>query len=124
MTTIREINEDALLMDGFDDAVIGICYQFSRPPVAVYDLDKVLARLQDDGMSEEEAREFWEVNQVGAWMGEGTPVFFEPATVEEPDNEIRLIVSELPTGYCCHLCGNILGPNDESCEECGLQKSW
>ena len=32
-------------------------------------------KLIDDGMSIEEAEEFFEYNQLGAWVGETTPVF-------------------------------------------------
>ena len=28
-----------------------------------------------DGMTDEEAMEYFEFNVVGAWMGEGTPIF-------------------------------------------------
>ena len=45
------------------------------PPIACYDKDKVIARLRDDGMNWEEAVEFFEFNQLGAWMGEKTPCF-------------------------------------------------
>jgi hypothetical protein len=34
-----------------------------------------LTKLQQEGMSYEEALEFWSFNQVGAWVGDGTPCF-------------------------------------------------
>jgi len=67
-------NEDALLADGFEDAFLGICEQFGRPPVAAYDYDACIKLLVDrDGMSQEGAEEYF--NVIGAWMGESTPVF-------------------------------------------------
>jgi hypothetical protein len=67
--------EDGLLvMDGFDDAIMGIGQRFTDHFV-VYDLKKVIAKLMEQGMSEEEAIEFHEFNQLGAWVGPGTPVF-------------------------------------------------
>jgi hypothetical protein len=67
--------EDGLLvMDGFDDCIIGVGQRFTDHFV-VYDLKKVIAKLMEQGMSEEEAIEFHEFNQLGAWVGPGTPVF-------------------------------------------------
>jgi len=44
----------------------------------VYSVKKVLEILMTrDGMSHEEAREFYEFNIVGAYVGPGTPVFVE-----------------------------------------------
>lgn len=67
--------EDGLLvMDGFDDCIIGVGQRFTDHFV-IYDLRKVLDKLMADGMSEEEAIEFHEFNQLGAWVGPRTPVF-------------------------------------------------
>jgi len=74
--TVAEYNEEALLMNGFDAAVTGMVYQFGRPPVVAYDREKVIKILMKE-MSRDEAEEYWDYNQVGAWMGEGTPVFIE-----------------------------------------------
>ena len=74
---VAEYNEEALCCDGADEAIVGICHQFGRPPVAVYDLKRYIQILVDGGMTEEEAEEYWSFNVVGAWMGEGTPVFIE-----------------------------------------------
>lgn len=74
---LSEINEDALCADGFDAAFMGVCYQFGRPPVAAYDLDKVLKILMKDGMSREEAMEYWDYNMVGSGMGDNNCVYVE-----------------------------------------------
>lgn len=63
-----------LVMDGYDDCIVGVGQRFTDHFV-VYDLDKVLAKLMADGMTEDEAIEFHEFNQLGAWVGPGTPVF-------------------------------------------------
>jgi hypothetical protein len=65
---------ELLVMDGHDDAIMGIGQRFTDHFV-VYDLKKVIAKLMEQGMSEEEAIEFHEFNQLGAWVGPGTPVF-------------------------------------------------
>ena len=66
---------EVLCADGFDDAILGIGQRFTQIFV-VYDYAKVIATLMTrDGMSHEDAVEFYEFNIVGAWVGEGTPCF-------------------------------------------------
>ena len=72
---LAEIDPDLLLMDGFDDCIIGICESFGSVPVVAYDYERVLANLQASGMTYEEAVEYHEFNQAGAYVGERTPVF-------------------------------------------------
>ena len=72
---LRELNPDALLADGFEDALIGIGQQFNRY-LAVYSLDKARQVLIDrDGMRYEDAQEFIDIHVTGAWMGDNTPIF-------------------------------------------------
>ena len=73
---IAEHNEEALTMDGYDAAIIGMCHQFGRPSVVAYDKEKVIKMLMKD-MDREDAEEFWSYNQLGSGMGENTPVFIE-----------------------------------------------
>ena len=70
-------NEACLLepRDEYDDCVIGIGYRFSAGPLAVYSIPKVLKVMQGWGMDDQEAQEFFEYNTIGAWMGDGTPIF-------------------------------------------------
>ena len=72
---MAEAHGEMLTMDGYDDCIAGICFRCGQEPVVVYDRAKVIARLMCDGMTEEEAEEFHEFNQAGAWMGERTPAF-------------------------------------------------
>ena len=69
------LNDDVLFMEGFDDCILGVCDMFGRPTVVAYDLDEVMVGLIDQGMSPEEAEEWFEFNQRGAWCGDYTPVF-------------------------------------------------
>lgn len=74
--------EDLLVADGLDDALLGIGWQFNKR-IAVYDYHKCLQILVErDGMTRDEAVEFFEFNVVGAWVGEGTPVFLEVGVME------------------------------------------
>lgn len=67
--------EGALLADGYEAAFLGYGTMFSHA-VAVYNYEHCIRILQErDGMSYEEAVEFFEFNTAGAWVGENTPVF-------------------------------------------------
>jgi hypothetical protein len=73
---IAEINPSALLCDGFDEAIIGIAERIGLGPVVAYDVEKMLdIMIERDGMTYEEAREYFDFNIIGAWMGEFTPIF-------------------------------------------------
>lgn len=73
---VAEYNEEALICDGFDEAIIGVGERINLGPVAAYDVEKILEILVErDGMTEEEALEYFQYNIIGAWMGEYTPVF-------------------------------------------------
>jgi hypothetical protein len=75
---IAERLPDALKADGFDDAIIGVAHRAGGMEVIAYDIEKCLKVLRDrDGMSHEEAQEFFDFNVVAAWMGDQTPVFIE-----------------------------------------------
>ena len=67
----------AVLMTGFDDCVVGLLERFGVDvPVVVYDREKVIQKLMDNGIETyEEAEEFYHYNQLGAWVGDGTPAF-------------------------------------------------
>jgi hypothetical protein len=65
-----------LKADGFDDCAIGIAERCGMQPVLVYDMEKIVRKLMKrDGMSHEEAQEYFNFNIGGAYMGEGTPMF-------------------------------------------------
>jgi hypothetical protein len=73
---VSEWNEEALLADGFEDAIVGICERFGALPVAAYDRVKCIEILVErDGMNYDEALEYFDFNVAGAYVGDGTPVF-------------------------------------------------
>jgi hypothetical protein len=73
---ISEHNPEAMLADGFEAALIGIAHRCSQATLVVYDADKCIEILMSrDGMDHDEAREFFWFNTLGAWVGEGTPLF-------------------------------------------------
>jgi hypothetical protein len=67
-------DEEAMLADGFDDALIGIT--FGTNMIAVYSVQGCINILmKDDEMSFSEAIEYFEYNMAGAYVGEKTPIF-------------------------------------------------
>lgn len=82
-----EMNDDEkglVLADGLDAAFIGLMQRFNvLDPVACYDYDRVIQSFMADGMTEEEAIEFFEFNVIGAWVGERTPCFLRRMSLDE-----------------------------------------
>lgn len=73
---IAEMNPDALLADGFEAAIIGVGERCSKEAIVVYDAAKCIQILMErDGMSHEDAGEFFSFNTLGSWVGENTPLF-------------------------------------------------
>jgi hypothetical protein len=68
--------EGLLKMDGYDDCIVGIVERFGQDSYFIYDKDLVIKNLQKNGnMSYEDALEYYEYNQLGAYVGERTPGF-------------------------------------------------
>tara|TARA_R110002153_G_scaffold66051_1_gene176661 strand:- start:207 stop:392 length:186 start_codon:yes stop_codon:yes gene_type:complete len=44
-----------------------------------YERDKVIAKLMEKEMDLIEATEYFELYQIGAWMGDTTPCFLNPS---------------------------------------------
>lgn len=77
-----------MVMEGFDDCIAGVVHRHGHQTVIAYDLYKVLDKLRKQGMTCEEALEFHQYNQLGAWVGEGTPCFIEMADQSSVAQEI------------------------------------
>jgi len=70
-----EEHPQAILMDGYDDCIIGV---LSSESVIVYDYDKVINKLMTvSEMTYAEAIDFHLYNQAGAYVGENTPIFIK-----------------------------------------------
>lgn len=68
--------ETVMFAHDLKEAFVGIGYQFNKP-MAVYSKKKTLKLFMKQGMSYEEALEFFDFNVQGAYVGEQTPVFLE-----------------------------------------------
>ena len=68
--------ESALTMDHYDDCVIGVLERYGMEKIVLYDKEKIIQKLIDDGCdSYEGALEYYEYNQLGGWHGDKTPGF-------------------------------------------------
>ena len=73
-----------VIADDLDHAFLGLMMRFNvLDPIACYDYDRVIQGYMADGMTEEEAVEFFEFNVIGAWVGERTPCFLRRMSLDE-----------------------------------------
>jgi hypothetical protein len=78
MENAIEGDEDLLWADGLLYAVIGIATRADGLRVVCYSIEKIIeVFMTRDGMTEEEAYEFYEFNVACAWVGDKTPIFVE-----------------------------------------------
>ncbi len=71
-------DNECLLADGFETALIGITDGMN--PVAIYDTFLCIKVLMEEGMSEIDAIEHFYYNVAGSYVGEKTPVFIKQLT--------------------------------------------
>jgi len=77
--SIREIlaeqNEDALLADGYEDALIGVANSFGIEARAAYDYETVIGiMIKRDRMTREDAEEHFSFNVIGSGVPHA-PIF-------------------------------------------------
>jgi hypothetical protein len=71
---VNEFAEGAILLDGFDDCIVGITEEFGNEPRVIYSRDKIITKLMED-MTEDEAYEYYYYNILGGYFGERNPIF-------------------------------------------------
>lgn len=64
----------ALFADGFDDAIIGVELDMEK---IIYDKDKMIDILVEEGMDPTDAIEHLEYNVWGAYVGVHTPLYID-----------------------------------------------
>ncbi len=69
--TIGEHNPEALFADGHDHAIMG----YSSDGRVVYSADQIIGGLMNEGMTNEEAVEYFGFNIKCAYVGEYTPIY-------------------------------------------------
>jgi hypothetical protein len=62
----------------FDSAIIGLAHRVDGLHVIAYDSERIVRALMDKhGLNESDARDWYEFNTAGAYVGTGTPVFIQ-----------------------------------------------
>jgi hypothetical protein len=75
---INEYAEGAVLLGGFNDAIIGIVEEFGNDKRILYSKYKILEILvRRDNMTYPEAQEFYDYNILGLCASKQNPVFLE-----------------------------------------------
>jgi len=74
-----------LKADGFDQAIIGIARRCGQPDLVAYSVTKCLEVLMREGLTYEEAVDYFEFNTAGAWVGEETPVWVYDAELVDQE---------------------------------------
>ena len=75
--------DGAILVDGMDEAILGVAYRAGSDPIVAYDIGKIIKILMErDGMSREDSVEFYEFNIEQAYMGSRTPYFIDTDALE------------------------------------------
>jgi len=72
---IDEIAEGAIVLDGFDDCIVGVTEEFGSNIRILYSVKKIIDKMVSEGMTEEEAMEFYSFNIIGGYFGEQNPIF-------------------------------------------------
>ena len=88
----------------FDPAILGVVRRFNHT-FTVYSERKVLdiieAQMEPSEPDEDRgelAREYFEFNVVGAWVGDDTPGFMTPLAGQEPILQVRIKGKPIPQG--------------------------
>ena len=78
---LQNINPEALLADGCEDAIIGIAEVWrdgGRHHVVAYSVQGVIEQfMRDIDWDYETADEYFSVNTVGAYVGVNTPIYID-----------------------------------------------
>lgn len=75
MNFLTDIREDMVIFPDIADALIGYSEQYGQDIQAVYDKEKVVEIFESQGMTREDALEYFYFNTLGTGLAEGTPMF-------------------------------------------------
>lgn len=80
--------EGAIILDGFNDAIVGITEEFGGIKRLLYSKDKILKILQESNpMTQSEAEEYYDYNIVGLYAGNQNPIFLDLEIIPIKMNE-------------------------------------
>jgi len=67
-----------LIADGLDEAIVGEVSSFGRQGTILYSVQKIIDILVErDGMTPDEAYEYYQFNIAGSYLGPGMPNFLD-----------------------------------------------
>ena len=72
---LGDLSEETVVYPDLEEALVGVVSRFGQADIACYDYQKVIEIYIQQGMSREEAVEYFEYNTLGSWLGETTPCF-------------------------------------------------
>jgi len=106
-----------ILWDGLEKAFIGVLRRYGQDmPVTLYDYDKCMRILMSQGMEEDEAAEWIEVNTLGGWAGESTPGIVFRCTMKELLDEYGMEYTKVKQE------DKIIGKDDKDEEELSFEE--
>jgi len=73
--------------EDFDKTIIGVAEGYNFGPTVAYDYDKIIEENMKDGGTIEDAEEYFNFNQIGAYVGKHTPIFIK--TTKTLKGEVR-----------------------------------
>ena len=73
MATLEELNPEAIMDEGFDDALVGILARCGTEPLALYDRERCIQILISKGLTPEDAEDYFCYNVEGCYAGPHTP---------------------------------------------------
>ena len=74
---IGSLSNETIVYPDLEEALVGVVSRFGQSDIACYDYHKVIEIYMQQGMSQEEAVEYFEFNTIGSWLGETTPCFIK-----------------------------------------------
>lgn len=90
------MDEGLMLLDGLDDAFIGVTRRCSEETLAVYSWERIMdIFVERDGMTYDEAAEFIDFNILGAWMGKQTPMVLIEMSDESEDDTVTALEEQV-----------------------------
>ena len=73
---LEDINKEAVIAEGFEDAYLGYARRSDKPTIAVYDYERCVEILMEtEEWDRDKAVKFMENGVVATWLGDSTPPF-------------------------------------------------
>ena len=71
-----DLAQGAVVLDGFDECVLGVSESFGEEPRLIYSKKQIISKLMKD-MTKEDAIEYYYYNIVGGYFGIQNPIFIQ-----------------------------------------------